>query len=68
MDHLLRLIYLNARSGEARARLEECFAIARLNISMNTALKESHEILEHLEAALADSPSAKEKLMNGELF
>ncbi len=67
-DPLIKVTYWSARKGEARARLEEVFAIAKLNVSIDTALKESGELLDRLEAALEYSPTAKEKMMGGEFF
>jgi hypothetical protein len=67
-DSYLLLEYWAARTAEARARVEERLALARLNINMDIALKESNDMILRLEAALEFSPKAKEKLMNGEMF
>ena len=67
-DPLVLLEYWAARAEEARARFEERLALARLNINIDIALKESNIMLQRLEKALEYSPKAKEKLMNGELF
>ena len=67
-DPLLLLEYWAARTAEARARVEEHLALARLNINMDNALKESGEALRRLEAALEYSPKAIDSLLNGPLF
>ena len=67
-DPLLLLEYWAARSGEARARMEERLALASLSANMDRSLKESGDMLKRLEAALEHSPKAKDSLMNGRLF
>ena len=67
-DPLLLLEYWAARTDEARARMEERFALVSLSFSMDTALRESGDMLRRLEAALEHSPKAKDSLMNGRLW
>ena len=67
-DPLLLLEYWAARTSEARARVEEQLALAGLSYNMDVALREASEMVGRLEEALSNSPEAKDKLMNGELF
>ena len=68
VDPLQLLEYWVARSGEARARMEERLALASLHVSMEIALKESSDMLKRLEAAAEHAPKAKDSLFNGPLF